>query len=440
MEAHQGPHGTRWLLAITLVLVACGGTEGPAAPAADLGHGRPPPGPALPFDRTKLPPSAAADPLLAAWTAAGALALVDGRTGHVLDENGSTPAGPLGGQKDIAWDPHQQRLLLYEGDPDDQAGEIWTIDVAGLETGRPHLGDRQHRAWVDGRARLWPSPQGIVVFHEGYGDQWRLLRDDGVPTASVAAASPASVFSELTPQGQRIFALGYGPPGSRPVLRLTEGHVSAERITAICTDAIGVVPTTVPPSTRMVPWPDPPDGSGDSKIVVVDLAAGRLMLHLAGPETPSQQLPVPLRGPFGHVEQTLALPRSGPDARRRIAILLSDPSTLVVLTVSEASKVAQIGELPLPGEVRRNDRFFGRDALALSSDRLLVATSAGIRAVTLRIDDDGVALGFDGEFDGPLLRGPLAEADPSGAGSARPLPSTDQQKESVRSVHGRVGH
>jgi hypothetical protein len=247
-----------------------------------------------------------------------------------------------------------------------------------------------------------------VVFEEGLGERWKLLRDDGVPTVSVAAARPSSIWSQSTSDGQRLVALGYGPSGSRPALQQTEALVSARQLGAVCTTPLGVAPTTVPPTARMVPWRDGTDSGPSDRAVLVDLADGRLVLRLLAPRRASRELAVPHRRRYGRIEQVLMLPGHLADHRRGLAILLSAPSSLLVASMDAAPSIVDADTLELPGIVRVQDRFFGRDALAVAPDRLLVATDSGVWAVRVDTARGSLRLERDGDFDGSLLRGPLA--------------------------------
>jgi hypothetical protein len=261
---------------------------------------------------------------------------------------------------------------------------------------------------VDGQARLWPAPAGIVVFERGYAEIWKLLRDDGLPTASLAASPPASVVGRSTEAGLHLTALSYGPPGSAPALLRTQTLVTTDSLAALCSEPLCATPMTVPPSARLVRWDRRGDDGERGDSVLVDLAAGRPVLRPVAEESAGAPLPVTMGGRFGRIEQALALPPTGRQSRRRLALLLSDPTALAVIATDAGATAATGATLELPGAPRPTDRFFSRSALVLSPERLLVATDAGVWAIRTWTEGDTIRLRLDHRFAGATLRGPLA--------------------------------
>ena len=88
------------------------------------------------------------------------------------------------------------------------------ISVHPMAAAEPRFEPRRHWAWVDGRARLMALPYAALAFEEGYGERWKVLRDDGKPTVSLPAPRPASAWLEADGEGFRIGALAYEPDGS----------------------------------------------------------------------------------------------------------------------------------------------------------------------------------------------------------------------------------
>lgn len=399
--------GRWWLLFAGVVLGGCGCPTETTGSYEDLDRARQAPGRSLTHRPWRLAPTPLGRVVIG-WSDAGAPVLFDSRSGAVIDEASPSPPDRSGSGRDVAWDPYQQRVLRLDCDPDEQSGEISTLSVTGLQTGWPSWARQEHRAWVDGRARLWPLPDGIVVFEEGLGERWRLLRDDGVPTASVAASRPASVWSYPRDAGLEILALGHGPAGGGPALQRLEGLVSAEQGVRVCTRPLRVAPTTIPPTARMVPWRPADDTASTELALVVDLAAGRPLIHLLGPAGPLAKAMLGVRQRFGRLEQALALP--GPRRGRRglVVLLMSRPSAVVVATADADFARVSAAMLELPGATRVEDRFFGRAALGVAANRVLAATDAGVWAIGIRSQGREVSLALDRRFDGSRLRGPLA--------------------------------
>lgn len=343
-----------------------------------------------------------------AWTDTGQLALWDSATGEAIDQTALPSQARPPGARDVAWDRFRQRAVLFESDEEEQAGELGTVAVTGLGGPEPGLGIYQHRAWVDGRARLWPVQGGIVVFEEGYGERWKLLRDDAVPTASIAAPRPASAWSELEPDGSRVEALSYGPSGSPPAFQLVRAWATREGLDGLCTEPLGVVPQTVPLSARLAPLPTGSSPAAAWRGMLVDLRAGVPVLRLVGLGGASEAVQL-TAGPLAErIEQVVALPGVHQGDRRGLAALLSRPSRLLVSSFDPALDDVRTAVVALVGQTRIHDRFFARDLLAIGSHRLLVATSAGAWAADITFGESRLHATLDVSFDGRQIRGPLA--------------------------------
>jgi len=138
----------------------------------------------------------------------GRLTWFDGSSGEVLAKEELRPEAAEALTRDVTYDPWQHRALVFESDAEDQGGAIAVHPMAATE---PGFEARRHWAWVDGRARLMALPYALLSFEEGHGERWKVLRDDGVPTVSVAAPRPASAWLEPTGDGYRVAALVHQP-------------------------------------------------------------------------------------------------------------------------------------------------------------------------------------------------------------------------------------
>jgi len=327
-----------------------------------------------------------------AWTAGGDLALVDGATGAIR-QNVGAEGGAI--ERDLAWDPWGDRVIAYEGGEDD-SGEITVYPIRRVKQS-VELGARSHLAWVDGRARLLPTPHGAVVFEEGYGVRWKLL--GGLPTASVIAPPPASAWLTVDDEGATIHSFGYADGA----LERCAAAVGVGGIADPSVQPLDVTAATLPPSARLVPAPAPGDA------LLVDVSGGSLVVRLVsgGAAGPASLVPLPAAGM--RVEAAVPL-RGG----RLVAVLLSgDAAAVAVAAVDPGGVVSGAAHLVLPGEVVAAPRFFARVLAALGDSDVLAATSAGVHAVRVTDGATGVHLALAPGFAGSELRGPIAALDPA---------------------------
>jgi len=325
----------------------------------------------------------------------GRLTWFDGTTGKVLAQEAPRPEAAEALTRDVAYDHWQHRALVFESDAEDQGGEISVHPMAGAE---PRFEPRRHWAWVDGRARLMALPYAALSFEEGYGERWKVLRDDGKPTVSVPAPRPASAWLEASGGGLRIGALAYESDGSTDGLSWVTATVTSTGVQPPETTSLGPSSAS-PPTARMVP------AALTVGVFVADLRHGELVLSLYeadGTATAAWAL----GAGNGRIEQLLAM--STPDGHtERVAMLLSGPGQVVVADIEDRS--VTVSRLVLAAPVKINDRFFGRELVAPSWDRLLVVTDLGVEAIDIldgKTQRPGLQL--DESFRGGELRGPLA--------------------------------
>jgi hypothetical protein len=334
------------------------------------------------------PPTEPPPPDLVAWTAAGELAVVDGVTGAVRQRLATTG----GGERDVAYDPWRGRVLTFEG-VEEGSGEIAAYPVYSGRRG-PRLGRRAHQAWIDGRARLLPSPHGAVVFEEGYGERWKLL--GASPAPSVLAPPPVSAWLSIGPSGVAVHGLSRDPALVRRAAR-----VSASGLEPPIEETLDAAPASLSSTARLVPAP----ARGDA--VLVDVVGTFLLVRLvAGASAgPAALVPLPARG----MRIEAAVPF---DDGQVVALLMSGRSEVMAIAVGADGAVTSVAHAPLPGEVTPAPTFFSRDLAAQGEGRVLAATSAGVHALRLQHHPGGVHLGLLGSFDGSALRGPLATLGP----------------------------
>ena len=328
-----------------------------------------------------------APPDLLAFDERSDLVLADGSSGAVTR---ITPAGAAG-DRDLAWDPWASRALLIQIGEDGEGGEIAAYPVTGAGS-KADLGEREHLAWLDGRARILATPAGPVLFEESYGERWKLL--GATPTASVIAPLPSSVWLEVEPGGAELSALTVsGADGSASI-----------RVAAVGPSGIGAPterPLGVPvsPSARLVP--------SRGGALLVDIAGQLIVARRVGPASipigpATALLPV---APGARIEAAITL---GEDL---VALLVSGSDEVVVLATGEDGAATGGWRIALPGAVRPTDRFASRDLAAQGVGRLLAATSAGVTAIGVSREGD-ITMTIEPGFDGAALRGPIAVLDP----------------------------
>lgn len=356
----------------------------PDAPdsAPEVVHGAPDTPTGIPDD-----PQPAAVPLAAGWTDAGDPVLFDSATGALI---AGAPGGDLGGERDLVVDPWLARLLVFESDAEDPWGEIASYPLVAAGSGLL-LGPRQHQVWVDGVARLAASPFGAVVFEDGYGPRWRLLRSDGQPSASVFGPRPASLQTTLLADGGfGLTALTYGPDGDSPDLRVAT--LLPDGVATPVMVPLPVLPLSRPLSAR---WVESAAGGQ-----VVDVASGDVLVSASAGEAPVL-MPLGVGPGIERVEQAATFPGGG-----RLALLTSGAANLVVATVGAGGAPGCAAALALPGEPGKAGLFFARGLLVVGPERVLVATSSGVFAIAVS-DECPPLLALDLAFDGEALRGPL---------------------------------
>ncbi len=376
-----------WLVTVAVVGVSCVQNSLDEADGAHRHEGSPSPRAeaALAMPRADV----------VAWTAEGALAVLDGRTGALRAQASPTD---LLGERDLSYDPQNERVFVFESDADDQWGEITHYAISTDTGGSLSFGPRVHRAWVDGTAKLLASPFGVVVFEMGYGERWKTLLDTGTQVASLLQPVPASAWIHGTSASPTISALAYGDMGAQ---RRVDAPLSPDALGPAVSTLLPVPVTSSPPTARLIPAPL------RSGAVLLDVAGDQLVIRLSSGGAVSSATMTQLPASGLGIEDAAAL-----EGGEIVLVLLSGESQLLALELDPDAEILSQYTLPLPGEVRQATRFVSRDLAVLSSGRALVATSEGVFAIVVNRSTKGVELSFDDGFDGTLFRGPLAAIVP----------------------------
>ncbi len=343
------------------------------------------------------------------FDADGRLSWFDGETGRILAKEAPRPEAEPVLTRDVAYDRWQRRAVVFESDAEDQFGEI---SIHGMPQDEPHFERRRHWIWVDGRARVLPVPEALLVFEEGYGERWKLLRNDGVPTVSLPAPRPASAWLVVGEAGLEVNALASVTSSSADRLQWLRAEVSDKQIGHPESYSLGPSAAN-PPVARMAPSAlahgDLAPGDLAQGAYVVDLRHGELVLSYH--EADGTRVDAWVLGKAtGRIEQLLSMGALADD-QERLAVLLSEPGAVVVADVGEHSAATHeltVRGLALDGQVRIHDRFFARDMVARGNARLLVATDLGVVAIEVVDRAQQPALVVRDSFWGDELRGPLA--------------------------------
>ena len=319
----------------------------------------------------------------------GAIVRFDGQTGAI--DAWAEPLADDGGEglRDLAVDCRGERVVVYR-ELGDQGGELGErrLDADGF-------GPWHGRASVDGWMRSTPLEQGVLSFEVGYGERWRVLRDDGRPSASVPLPVPRSLW--LSPDGGSLDAL---------VLRGTAPTWLSWVRASLGPDGFEVL------SEAPLAWGEPAalatmrSTRRHDGMLVARSHDGELQLHQLHPERdPELLLSVPVGA--GTVEEIVAHePHAYED---RFWILLREPSELVAVSLQTRAAVS----VSLEGRVAGEQPFFSR-ALVVRGRRAWVATEAGVLAFDW-VGGEEPEVVADAHFEGAALHGPLAGPVAAGA-------------------------
>jgi len=327
------------------------------------------------------------------FNAEGRLTWFDGASGEVLALDDADPNPRADNVRDVSVDCRGERVTAYF-ERGDQSGELLQYDLALDQLSQP-----RHRADIDGWVRTLPLGAGVLTFEIGYGQRWRVLRDDGVPTASSPVPMPRSLW--LSPDGRSLDVVLLRTDADPA--RLTWGRASLD-------DESFEVHHEEP-----IAWGTKAQLAGvqatrrrDGLLAAV-IEEGQLLLAQLRPDAEAS-LVASLRvgeggvgegsAAGGRVEQVLALePNAYED---RFLVLLSEPARLVAVSLASGSSSV----VTLPAPVSSYAPLFSR-ALVAHDSRVWVATDDGVVAYDWLAGDEP-RLVRDPTFDGQALRGPLA--------------------------------
>lgn len=377
-----------WMLVMVGFVSACSGADSSNAERETVGAARVSSVPGLAVPPSDVPPKARLSGRLVAWARNGDLALADPVTGDVL---ASAPAAAGTGLRDVAFDRWASQLVIVDGEDDGDGGEIATLAL-----GPRGLGPREHLAWIDGDARVFGTPFGVAVFEESYGSRWRLLGD--VPSAGHPAPLPLSIAGESGSSAFRLRAL-VAPEGAVPSsLALASSDVGPLGLEPPVLEALAGASPSNSLGARLV------DAPALGASFVVELVEGEILVRPVvvepGPAV-SNALPLSVASSDSRLEQAVTL-----GGGRMLALLLSRPARLVLITLGEGGVARAAVVSDLPGEGRLEPRFFSRELEVLGS-RLFCSTTAGVVALDASQLDGRPLLTIAHEFRGEDFVGPL---------------------------------
>lgn len=285
--------------------------------------------------------------------------------------------GPVleGVDRDLAFDPWTGRVAVFAS-PEGDGGTVHLLS--------PELVPDEGGFPIDGRVEMRFEAEGLWLFEESYGQRWRRIRRDGEWEPSWGLPAPSSLWSV----GDSGFGAIVDDAGTTMWLGVDP---LASTIPATATPFAGIVPTSG--AVRAAPLPDGValawTVKGGILVCVVD-GAGALVHERVLPRSETVRQAAVLatsRGPW----LALAL------------VDESDPSLPATVVAVDPYTEAITPEILLPGNLLPDLRVDRR--MIAETDRLIVATSAGLQALILTLDPP--QLSSDPAFSGALLRGPL---------------------------------
>ncbi len=332
------------------------------------------------------PPAGLRAARLVAARREGGLAVVDAASGAVV----ATAPATSGRGRDGAVDPWARPSVAFGGEDDADGGELATLPLDRAGIGAP-----RHLTWVDGDARIVATPFGVVVFEAGYGARWRLLPHDGAPGPSVTAPAPLSIAIPAGPSGVSLRALVPADGGGLALATAAVGPAGLGTPTLEAIDGLaaeGAAPR----------WVETPAMGGS---LLVDVVRGEILVHRVsadGKAGPARRLEGSLASPRSRLEHAAAI-----EGGRRLALLLSKPSRVVVVVLGDGLATGAAIAHDLPGNVRIEPRFFSRELVVLGR-RIFVATTEGVVALDVGADPGDPPLDPAPGFPIEGLCGPLA--------------------------------
>lgn len=325
------------------------------------------------------------------WTSQGDLAIIDGETGAIKQ---LAATSYFTGQTDVVYNRWASEVLVFELDDEAQTGEITSYPVLLGRSGA-HLDARVHRAWIDGEARLLPTPGGYVIFEASYGERWKVLSSDEWTTRNVIAPCPASAWVTSTDnQGFTVAGMSYGE--GQTLLR-HELRVDADTLSPLTTSTLGATPAGDPPTARMIP------AAALGGALLFDVVGSDLAVRLVNGPLVAPAALAPLGQEGLRIEHVVSL-----DGGEVALLLLSGDSRVMAVETAPGGALKSFATLALPGVVREEKRFFSHDLVALGPHSALAATSLGVFSIRMTRSGAGVRLELEPGFGGAALRGPIA--------------------------------
>ncbi|HEY4120232.1 MAG TPA: hypothetical protein VGM56_20345 [Byssovorax sp.] len=344
------------LIASSLFLAACTESEpdestGIAAIADVIGDRAP-----------ASPPAAAAR--FAAATRAGDVALVDARDLSIVSTTALDDDAAL---VDLAMDPSGAALYAFVTDDDGQSGELLRASIAG-----DVLGPLEHVTWLDGVAHIEREADATLAFVHGYADQWKLLRDDGAPTSSLAMIAPVSLSAGAgsldllaadASGALGLYRVDRAASAWPPAAPLDLGHASSA-LTAQLVDA-----------------PRAGDACASCALTkgwLADVDAGDVSLRPIDADGLGAPVTIDV-GASGAVIEAAVARCDG-----TVTLLLSGAELVVRARLDDTGDLAAVDALNMPAPIAPRGPGFSRAWVDLGGDAIAIATSNGVVVVDAR--------------------------------------------------------
>lgn len=316
----------------------------------------------------------------------GAIVVADAATGAIL------AVSPSDGRdvSDLVFDASNERALaVMFGDAD--AGELVAIPMS-LDA--PAFADPEPLAPIDGDVRILPTAAGRVTFQIAYASE-RWCWTGGGDVEAWLPPPRSAWITDAGPGAVRIETLTSGDPAEPPRLVRQAAIASAEGLAPEPPQPLSIDRGN-DPSARLVPVP----AIGDA--LLVDVEEGVVVVHPVEGAAIGGPLIVPGAPAATRIEAAIAL-----EGGRVVVAATNGPPRLVAVAFGESGEVLAGAALDLPAPLAVAGRFFSRDLTSAGEGRVLIATAAGVVAVTFT-STGPLTLTSDPAFAGASLRGPLS--------------------------------
>ena len=294
---------------------------------------------------------------MGAATRFGEIALVDARDLSIVSTSALGDGARL---VDLSMDPSGAAVYAFVTDDDGQSGELVRATIAG-----DMLGSFVHVTWLDGMAQIEREADATLAFVRGYADQWKLLRDDGAPTSSLAMPAPVS----LAAGAGALDLLAADATGALGLYRVDRA-ASAWPPAA----PLGLGQASSPLTAQLVDAPLGDDACGACALPkgwLADVQAGDVTLRPIDADGLGAPVSLEVDAPGAVIEAAVAR------FDGTVTLLLSGAEIAVRARLDDTGEVFAVDALNMPAPIAARGAAFSRAWTDLGGDAIVIATSSG---------------------------------------------------------------